>query len=152
MLTAVLSLLASVIGAEINSKAIMISATGAGLGQVAGVFVITWLEAMTLVALAACISVVARSTMGAVVACIVIRFVQSILSGALGAMNPEPTWKTLAIPTYSADLLRHFVTSPSHLGVDGGPVGAAFLVLLGWTALLAAGAVFLFQRQDLTRE
>ncbi|WP_421737427.1 ABC transporter permease subunit [Caulobacter sp.] len=152
VLTAVLSLLASVIGAGINSKAIMISATGAGLGQVAGVFVITWLEAMTLVALAACISVVARSTMGAVVACIVIRFVQSILAGALGAMNPEPTWKTLAIPTYSADLLRHFVTSPSHVGLDSGPVGAAFLVLLGWTALLAAGAVFLFQRQDLTRE
>jgi len=31
-------------------------------------------------------------------------------------------------------------------------VGVALIVLLAWTALLATGAILLFQRQDLTRE
>ena len=139
-----------VIGAAINSKAIVASTLG--LSEIAGVFVVTWLEAMSLAALAACVAVVARSPMAAVVVCLVVRFVQSILAAALGAMAPEPTWKVLAIPAYDADLLRAFVTAPSHAGPDGGPAGWALLVLLGWIAALTAGAIVLFQRQDLTRE
>ena len=98
------------------------------------------------------LAVVARSPMAAVVVCLVVRFVQSILAAALGAMAPEPTWKVLAIPAYDADLLRAFVTAPSHSGLDGGPAGWALLALLGWIAALTAGAIVLFQRQDLTRE
>ena len=149
VLTVVLTLVAAVIGAAINGKAIVASALG--LSEIAGVFVVTWLEAMSLAALAACVAVVARSPMAAVVVCLVVRFVQSILAGALG-MAPDPTWKALAIPAYAADLLRAFVSAPSHAAMDGGPAGWALLVLLSWIAALTAGAVLLFQRQDLTRE
>ena len=151
VLTVALTLAAAVIGAGINTKAIVLSAAGSGVAQIAGVFVVTWLEVMSLAALAACMAVVARSPMAAVVVCLVVRFVQSILSAALG-MTPEPTWKALAIPAYDADLLRALVTAPSHAGLDGGPAGWALLVLLGWTAALTAGAIVMFQRQDLTRE
>ena len=152
LLTVLLALLAAMIGAAINGKAIVVSASGAGLAQVAGALVVTWLEAMTLAALAAGVAVVARSPRAAGVVCLGTRFVQSILAASLPAMSPEPTWKTLAIPAYSADLLRGFVAAPSRAGLDAGPAGWALLVLLAWTALLAAGAVLLFQRQDLTRE
>jgi ABC-2 type transport system permease protein len=116
------------------------------------VLAVTWLEAMTLASLAAVIAVVARSPMGAVVAVVVVRFVQTLLAAGLGAFTPEPDWKTLAIPAYSADLLRGFVSAPQHAGLETGPVGAALVVLLAWTATLAGGAILLFQRQDLTRE
>jgi len=152
VLTIVLSLLASVIGASISGRSLTASASGAGLAQIAGVLAITWLEAMTLVSLAAVIAVVARSPMGAVVAVVVVRFAQSILAVGLQGLDPEPNWKTLAIPGYSADLLRGFVSAPNHAGLETGPVGVALIVLLAWTAVLATGAILLFQRQDLTRE
>ncbi|MBU4434842.1 MAG: ABC transporter permease [Alphaproteobacteria bacterium] len=152
VLTVVLTLAAAVIGAGINSKAIVLSATGSGLGQVAGVFLVTWLEAMSLVALAACVAVVARSPMAAVVVCLIVRFVESILASTLGTLAPTPTWKSLLIPAYDADLLRAFVGAPSHAGLDAGPAGWALLALIGWIAVLTAGAIVLFQRQDLTRE
>ncbi|ALL13004.1 ABC transporter permease subunit [Caulobacter henricii] len=150
VLTVLLTLLAAVIGAGINSKAIV--ASSLGLAEIAGVFVVTWLEAMCLAALAACVAVVARSPMAAVVVCLVVRFVQSVLAGTLGAMNPEPNWKVLAIPAYDADLLRAFAAAPNHAGMDSGAVGWAFLALLAWTLALMAAAIALFQRQDLTRE
>jgi ABC-2 type transport system permease protein len=106
---------------------------------------------MTLAALATSVAVVSRSTMGVVVVCLGARFVQSILSSVLGAMAPE-TWKTFAIPAYSADLLRAFVSAPFHGGLQSGTAGVALLVLLAWTAALTAGAIVLFGRQDLTRE
>ncbi|PTS84522.1 MULTISPECIES: ABC transporter permease [unclassified Caulobacter] len=152
VLTVGLTLLAGVIGASIAGKTLVVSGSGAGLGQIAGVFAVTWLEAMTLASLAAVIAVIARSPMGAVVAVVVVRFVQTILAAGLGAMAPEPTWKTLAIPAYSADLLRGFLAAPNHAGLETGPVGVALLVLLAWAAALAGGAILLFQRQDLTRE
>lgn len=150
VLTVLLTLAAAVIGAGINGKAIVASTLG--LSEIAGVYVVTWLEAMSLAALAACVAVVARSPMAAVVVCLVVRFVQSILAATLGAMAPEPTWKVLAIPAYDADLLRAFVTAPSHAGPDSGPAGWALVVLLGWIAALTATAIVLFQQQDLTRE
>lgn len=149
VLTVVLTLAAAVIGAGINGKAIVASTLG--VPEIAGVFVVTWLEAMSLAALAACVAVVARSPMAAVVVCLVVRFVQSILAAALG-MTPEPTWKALALPAYDADLLRAFVAAPPHAAIDGGPAGWALLVLLAWIAALTTAAVLLFQRQDLTRE
>jgi len=117
VLTVGLTLLAGVIGASIAGKTLVVSGSGAGLGQIAGVFAVTWLEAMTLASLAAVIAVVARSPMGAVVAVVVVRFVQTVLAAGLGSMTPEPTWKTLAIPAYSADLLRGFLAAPNHAGL-----------------------------------
>lgn len=150
VLTVALTLAAGVIGAALNGKAIVGSTIG--LSQIAGVFVVTWLEAMTLAALAACVAVVTRSTMAAVVVCLGARFVQSILASVLGAFAAVPTWKTLAIPAYCADLLRGFVSAPFHGGAQAGTAGVALAVLLAWIAALTAGAIYLFGRQDLTRE
>ncbi len=151
ILTAVLTLVATIIGAGLNHKTMIGSAGGLGLGQIAGVLVVTWLEAMTLAALAACVAVISRSPMAAVVVCLGARFIQSILASVLGALAPN-SWKTFAIPVYDADLLRAFVAAPLHGGVQTGTAGVALLVLLGWIAALTTGAVLLFQRQDLTRE
>lgn len=152
ILTVALTLLASVIGASISGRSLTASASGAGLAQIAGVLAVTWLEAMTLASLAALVAVIARSPMGAVVAVVVVRFVQSILAVGLQGLDPTPNWKTLAIPGYSADLLRGFVAAPDHAGLESGPLGVALLVLLAWTVVLSTGAILLFQRQDLTRE
>lgn len=152
-LTAALSAAAAVLGAGISGKALSLSMFDRDLFDVLGVLAITWLEAMTLAALAACVGVLSRSTLGVVIACLGVRFVQTVLASSLRLMEPgPPSWKLLAIPVYDADLLRATVLAPSMTGEAGGSAGAALVVLVAWTVLLAAGAVVLFRRQDLTKE
>lgn len=153
LLSAMLSAFAALIGAAINSKTVAISLLDRNPFDIVGVLAITWLEAMTLAALAACVGVLSRSTMGVVIACLGVRFVQTILAGALRAMEQgPPSWKLLSLPVFDADLLRAALLAPDQLGDASGSAGLALAVLLAWTAALAATAVWLFRRQDLTKE
>lgn len=153
LLSAILSAFAALIGAAINSKTVAISLLDRNPFDIVGVLAITWLEAMTLAALAACVGVLSRSTMGVVIACLGVRFVQTILAGALRAMEQgPPSWKLLSLPVFDADLLRAALLAPDQLGDASGSAGLALVVLLAWTAALAATAVWLFRRQDLTKE
>lgn len=153
VLTAVLSAAAAVIGAGINGKALSLSMFGHGPFDILGVLAITWLEIMTLAALAAFVGVLSRSTMGVVVVCLGARFIQTILASSLRLMEQgQPSWKLLALPVFDADLLRAALLDPAQLGQASGSAGPALVALLIWTAALATGAVLLFRRQDLTKE
>ena len=154
LLTGVLSALAAVIGAGINSKSLTVSMFDRNLFDIIGVLAITWLEAMTLASLAACVAILSRSTMGVVIACLGFRFVQTILAGSLRLLeqNEAPSWKLLSLPVFDADLLRAALLDPTQLGAASGSAGVALAVLLAWLAALTAGAVWLFRRQDLTKE
>ena len=152
-LTAVLSAAAAIIGAGISGKALVLSAFDRNLFEAVGVLAITWLEAMTLAALAACVGVLSRSTMGVVIACLGVRLVQTVLASTLRVMvQGQPSWKLFALPVYDADLLRAALLDPDMLGAAANSAGVALAVLAAWIAALAAGAVFLFRRQDLTKE
>lgn len=153
LLSAVLSALAALIGSAINGKTVAVSLLDRNPFDIVGVLAITWLEAMTLAALAALVGVLSRSTMGVVIACLGVRFVQTILSGALRAMEQgPPSWKLLSLPVFDANLLRAALLAPDQLGDAGGSAGVALAALVAWTAALAAVAVWLFRRQDLTKE
>lgn len=153
LLSAVLSGFAALIGSAINGKTVAVSLLDRNPFDIVGVLAITWLEAMTLAALAACVGVLSRSTLGVVIACLGVRFVQTILAGALRAMEQgPPDWKLLSIPVFDADLLRAALLAPDQLGAAGGAAGVALAALLAWTAVLTAAAVWLFRRQDLTKE
>jgi ABC-2 type transport system permease protein len=152
ILTIALTAAAAVVGAVINGAPLALSRFDRGLFDVVGVLAITWLEAMTLTAFAACVGVLSRSTLGVVIACLGVRVVEGMLSSALRFMEPPTSWKLLALPVYSADLLRAVLLDPSQLGVGGGAGVPALAVLAAWIAALAAGAVLLFSRQDLTKE
>ncbi|PZR32128.1 ABC transporter permease [Caulobacter segnis] len=153
LLSAVLSAFAALIGSAINGKAVAMSVLDRNPFDIVGVLAITWLEAMTLAALAACVGVLSRSTMGVVIACLGVRFVQTVLSGALRMMEQgPPSWKLLSMPVFDADLLRAALLAPDQLGAAGGSAGVALAALVVWTAALAAAAVWLFRRQDLTKE
>ncbi len=151
-LSAVLAAVAAILGSAINQKALRLSMFGRNLFDVIGVVAITWLEAMTIAALAACVGVISRSTMGVVIACLGLRFVEGMLSNVLRAMEPPNSWKLLANPAYDADLLRAALLDPSQLGQASGSAGPALVVLALWIVALAAAAVVLFRRQDLTKE
>lgn len=153
LLSAVLSAFAALIGSAINGKAVAMSLLDRNAFDIVGVLAITWLEAMVLAALAACVGVLSRSTMGVVIACLGVRFVQTILSGALRMMEQgPPSWKLLSMPVFDADLLRAALLAPDQLGAASGSAGLALAALVVWTAALAAAAVWLFRRQDLTKE
>jgi len=151
-LTAVLSAVAAILGSAISQRGLTLSMFGRNLFDLIGVVAITWLEAMTIAALAACVGVLTRSTMGVVIACLGLRFIEGMLANVLRAMEPPGSWKLLANPAYDADLLRAALLDPSQLGQASGSAGPALAVLLVWIAALAAGAVVLFRRQDLTKE
>lgn len=153
LLSAVLSAFAALIGSAINGKAVAMSVLDRNPFDIVGVLAITWLEAMTLAALAACVGVLSRSTMGVVIACLGVRFVQTVLSGALRMMEQgPPSWKLLSMPVFDADLLRAALLAPDQLGAAGGSAGVALAALVVWTVALTAAAVWLFRRQDLTKE
>lgn len=153
LLTALLSAVAALIGAAINGKALVGSMFQRNLFDVVGVLAITWLEAMTLAALAACVGVLSRSTMGVVIACLGVRFVQTVLASSLRLMEQgQPSWKLLAIPVFDADLLRAALLDPGQLGPASAAAGSALIILALWAAVLTTAAVLLFKRQDLTRE
>lgn len=153
LLTAVLSAFAALVGSVISGRGLAFSMFDRNLFDVVGVLAITWLEAMTLAALAACVGVLSRSTMGVVIACLGVRFVQTVLASSLRLMEQgQPSWKLLALPAFDADLLRAALLDPGQLGAASGSAGVALAVLAAWVAILATAAVFLFRRQDLTKE
>lgn len=149
LLTALTSVLAGLFGSAVNHAAVVGPPNGSTfLGHFAGVFLITWLEVMLIGALAGLVGVVTRSTMGAVIAGMVVVFVQSTLATTMQAT----TSKSLAIPAYAGRILKGFVAAPDEVRPEAGPAGLALLLLLAWLIVLAGGAVALFRRQDLTKE
>ena len=148
-LTAVTAVVAGLASSVINAATLVAPGSGgAFLGQFAGVFLITWLEVVMIGALAAVIGVLTRSTMGAVIAGLVLVAVQSTLAAAA----QEASWKTLAIPAYAARTLKTFVAAPEGFRPDAGPAGLGLVLLLVWLTVLVAGGLALFRRQDLTKE
>jgi len=86
--------------------------------------------------------------MGAVIAGLVIVFVQSTLAATVQAA----TWKSLLIPAFAGRVLKTFVIAPPEMRTDAGQAGLALVFLLVWLVALTGGALALFRRQDLTKE
>lgn len=148
-LTALTSGLAGLFSSVIHHAQLVAPPVGSAfLGQFAGVFLITWLETLLVGALAALIGVVTRSTMGAVIAGLVVVVVQATVAAALQAA----TWKSLALPAYAGRILKTFVAAPAEMRPEAGPAGLGLLLLTVWLVVLVGGAVVAFQRQDLTKE
>lgn len=149
LLTAVTAVLAGLFGSVANHSTLVGPSAGpAFVGQYAGVMLVTWLEVLLVGGLAALIGVLTRSTLGAVIAGLVIVFVQSTLAATLHAV----TWKSLLVPAYAGRVLKTFLAAPAEARPEGGPAALALVFLLLWLVVLAGGAVALFRRQDLTRE
>lgn len=149
LLTALTAVLAGLFGAVANHARLVGPPAGpAFLSQYAGVVLVTWLEVLLVGALAALIGIVTRSTMGAVIAGLVVVFVQSTLAATMQAV----TWKSLLIPAFAGRVLKTFVVTPPEARTDASQAGLALVFLLVWLVVLAGGAVALFRRQDLTKE
>jgi ABC-2 type transport system permease protein len=149
LLTAITSVLAGLFASVVGHATVVGPSVGpAFIGQYAGVVLVTWLEVAVIGALAALIGVATRSTLGAVIAGLVVVFVQSTLAATIQAA----TWKSLLIPAYAGRVLKTFVIAPAEARPDAGPAGLALALLLAWFVVLAGAAVALFRRQDLTKE
>lgn len=121
---------------------------GPAAAHLLGTFAVSWLQLMVLVALSALIGVTTRSTMGALIACLVFAVVQSIAASQMHA----PELKALAVPAFSGDLLKVVLLTPRSVTDEPAPWAMALGFLLAWFVGLSAAALALFQRQDLTRE
>ncbi|MBI5940342.1 MAG: ABC transporter permease subunit [Caulobacterales bacterium] len=124
--------------------------------QFAGIFAIAFLEMLALGALAAVIAVVTRTGIAALLAPVGVWIVQGFVVSQVSKGFPDPLNPPLqciaGFPVMDTDLLKAAL-SPAQVGETvsvNWP--AALLALLLWIAGLTALAVWLFRRQDLTRE
>lgn len=130
---------------------------GYTLTQFAGIFVIAWLEMMALGALAAVIAVATRAGLAALLVPVGVWIFQgffvSLVSKGFESQLRPPLQYMASLPVLDADLLKAALTPAAELGTAG-PVNwpAALAALLAWIVGLTALAVWLFKRQDLTRE
>ena len=130
---------------------------GYTLTQFAGIFAIAWLEMMALGALAAVIAVATRAGLAALLVPVGVWIFQgffvSLVSKSFDGPLRPPLQYMASLPVLDADLLKAALTPAAELGTAG-PVNwpAALAALLAWIVGLTALAVWLFRRQDLTRE
>ena len=130
---------------------------GYTLTQFAGIFAIAWLEMMALGALAAVIAVATRAGLAALLVPVGVWIFQgffvSLVSKGFESQLRPPLQYMAGLPVLDADLLKAALTPAAELGTAG-PVNwpVALVALIGWIVVLTALAVWLFKRQDLTRE
>lgn len=115
-------------------------------------FAAMFLQLMATGGLVLIISIVTRSMMAAIVAPVLILFACEIATLRIGFANPD-MW-TVILPNVAGRSIQQYAIATlgdadafgTHLAVPG----AAALVL--WLVLLTAAAIYLFRRQDLSRE
>jgi len=159
LLLALGGVLAGLIGAALTGAPMAFARDGAlpFLQQLAGGLAVSWLEMMALAGVAACLAVLTRAGLAAMLVPIAVWILQAFVVSQARARFADPNDPPLAwlaaLPALCADTLRAAVTSVAD-PLPAPPQGAlaALLFLILWVAGLAALAVVLFQRQDLTRE
>lgn len=132
------------------------AAEGNTNAQLAGMFGIAFLEMMALGALAAVIAVATRAGLATLLVPVGVWIVQGFTVSQLqkGFDNPlqPPLPDLIGLPVLQSDLLKAALSQPQ-MGVTpdiNWPL--ALVALIAWIAALTALAIWLFQRQDLTRE
>ena len=150
-------MIAALISAALTGGGVQWAAPDADpIKPLAGMFVIAWLELMALGALAAVIAVATRAGLAALLVpvgvWIVQGFVVSQVSRGFENQLSPPLHYLAGFPVLESDVLKGAL-SPPGMGVMmpvNWPMALAFLLI--WIVALTALAVWLFQRQDLTRE
>ena len=157
-LLAVGGMIAGLISAGLTGGGVEWARTGGDpLKPLVGVFAIAWLEMMAVGALAAVVAVATRAGLAALLVPVGVWIVQGFTLSQVqrGFENPlSPPLPYLAgFPALDADMLKAALTPPETVmagSVGNWPVALAALLL--WIAGLTGLAIWLFQRQDLTRE
>ncbi len=150
-------LLGGVLDAVIVHSPITLSQNpGEAAKAFAGLFLICWLELMTLAAVAACVAVVTRNGVAALLVPVGLWLVQGFVIGGARKGFPTPHDPPLqwlaALPALGVDTLKSAIAidTPDYAQPTSAPFALAFL--LAWLVGLVALALVLFRRQDLTRE
>lgn len=159
LLLAVSGILAGLIGAALTGGTVTFAHEGAlpVARLFIGTFAVSWLELMALAGVAACLAVLTRAGLAALLIPIALWIVQAFLISQLRGGWPDPDDPPLAalaaLPALCTDVLRAAGASALDPLASPQPGAlAALACLLAWVAGLTAAAVALFQRQDLTRE
>lgn len=153
LLIALTGFLGGIFGGLLNGVPVVFSGQPEGLVQLLGVFAVGWVEMMVFGAAAACLAVLTRSQFATFFITLALVIVQGIVQLNVRPPDPaNPALKYLALmPGYTADFLKAVILSP-WMGDASRSVTWAVLFLALWMVGLTVLAVFLFKRQDLTRE
>jgi ABC-2 type transport system permease protein len=153
MLLGLSGVLQTVLGAAIDGSSVAPPDFSAAFFGHLGLSLATaWLDLMLLGELALLVAVVTRSNIAAIMVPFGLFCVQAFAVTQIhGQDRIQPAFKALiTLPSLSVDVLRGSVLGPG--GEQAAGAGLAGLCVVVWLAGLGALALWLFQRQDLTRE
>ena len=145
-------LLQSVLGAAIDGSNLSFPAlNGPFPGQLGLALLTGWLDLMLLGELALLVAVLTRSNVAAVLVPFALFCVQAFAISLMpGPVRVDPPFKYLAaLPSLSVDMLRG---TPAPFGEQGANPLVAGAIVAVWLGGMLALALWLFRRQDLTRE
>lgn len=119
--------------------------------QLTGGFITSWLELIAIAAVSACIAIASRNGVAAILAPVALWLIQlPIIQKVSAGPGETPLYWLAALPALCADTMR--VAIAGEAGQRPPETPFALLFLLGWIIGLTVLAVWLFKRQDLTRE
>lgn len=150
-------IIGGLISATLTGGGVQWAAAGANpIKPLAGMFAISFLEMMAIGALSAVVAVATRAGIAALLVPVGVWIVQGfyvgqVLKGFPNPLNP-PLQYIASLPVLDSDLLKAALTPPEFAVGTAINWPAALLALILWTVGLTALAVWLFRRQDLTRE
>ncbi|MDB5471385.1 MAG: hypothetical protein JWR84_2945 [Caulobacter sp.] len=114
-------------------------------------FAAGWLELMVAGSVAALLAVLTRTNVAAIIVTLLLAFTQAIIMGIARPDPVNPPWDALlTFPGLSAQVLRGGPVGIGGVTAHGAEQATVFLLL--WLAVFAGLTIFLFQRQELTRE
>jgi ABC-2 type transport system permease protein len=114
-------------------------------------FVAAWLELLVVGSVAALLAVLTRTNVAAIIVTLLLAFAQAIIMGIARPDPINPPWDALlTFPGLSAQVLRGGPVGIGGATAQGAELATLFLLL--WIVVFAGLTIFLFMRQELTRE
>jgi ABC-2 type transport system permease protein len=145
----------TLIRASVFSRPLTFSLTGEMVGDFFGLIALCWLRTMQFAMMGMLAAVVTRSLLAALFVPLVVGiagfFSVPILSGM--GVAPDAWLSVMVNPGLAADALKSLLSAPAGAPpLPDGLVLKSVISLALWTIAPLAGALFLFNRQDLSKE
>lgn len=154
-LLALASLISEAVRAFVFERSLAFSLSGDEVMALLGLWGLAVLRTAQFLMLSLLAAVVSRSLLAALFVPLTVGVAQFFVPNVMGMMGQAPdSWLTvLASPGHAVSLLQGFLAPDKvTLSGQGALIAKAWISLIGWIIVPLAGAILLFQRQDLSKE
>ena len=154
-LLAVATLVSEAVRGFVFERSVTFTLTGEEVGALFGLWGLAFLRTVQFLMLSLLAAIFTRSLLAALFVPLAIGVAQFFVPNVFSMMGQTPdSWLTvLASPGHAVSLLQGFLAPDTvTLTGQGALLAKTWISLIGWIVLPLAGALLMFQRQDLSKE